>query len=72
MGLSKDSKISLTDTLFQSTLNPAPSGSGGQKPRHRKVGGSLGKTKCCDDDCQRVCSFVKSEQNVWLIQCDAQ
>ena len=39
-GRSRDSKILYTDTLSQLTLNPAPSGSGGQNPRHRNVGGS--------------------------------
>ena len=39
-GLSRDSKMSFSDTLAQFTLNPAPRGSGGQNPRHRKVGGS--------------------------------
>lgn len=39
-GRSRDSRILYTDTLSQLTLNPAPSGSGGQNPRHRNVGGS--------------------------------
>lgn len=44
-GLSRDSKISFRVTLLQFTLNPAPRGSGGQNPRHRRVGGSWMKTK---------------------------
>ena len=35
-----EKKRSCKETLLQFTLNPAPRGSGGQNPRHKKVGGA--------------------------------